>query len=82
MSIKDVLIPVSEGGASGEQDSFGFGQRLVEQTEEGVVLHTDLPEDFTLVSTGHHELQSVLVGTLKTHRETDNQIQIQRHHTH
>lgn len=59
-------IPVSEGRASGEEDSFGFGLGLVKQTEKRVVFHTDLPKDFTLVSTGHHKLESVLMGALKT----------------
>lgn len=63
------FIPVSEGRAPGEEDGLGFGLRLVEQTEEGVVFYTDLPKDFTLISTGHHELQRVLMGTLKSNRQ-------------
>lgn len=34
-----------------------------------MVFHADLPEDLTLVATGHQELQRVLMGPLKAHRE-------------
>lgn len=68
LSLCQCVIPVSEGRASGEEDSFGFGLGLVKQTEERVVFHTDLPKDFALVSTGHHKLKSVLMGALKTNR--------------
>lgn len=56
--------PVSEGGASGEKDGFGFGLGLVEEAEERVVLHTNLPEDLALVPAAHQELQCVLMGAL------------------
>lgn len=65
-------LPVSEGGAAGEQDGFGLGLRLVEQAEEGVVFHTDLPEDLTLVSAAHQELQRVLVRTLDREEHTSD----------
>lgn len=68
------LSPVSEGRASREEDSFGFGLWLVKQTEKRVVLHADLPKDFTLVSTGHHELQRVLMGPLKTNEGKDDEL--------
>lgn len=70
MTQRDVLreTPVSEGGASGEEDSFGFGLGLVKEAEERVVLHTDLPEDLTLVPAAHQELQRVLMGALETRR--------------
>lgn len=58
-------IPVSEGGASGEEDRFGFWLGLIKQSEKRVVLHTNLPKDFTLVSTAHQKLQRVLMGALK-----------------
>lgn len=58
-------IPVSEGGASGEEDGFGFRLGLVKQSEKRVVLHANLPKDFTLVSTAHQKLQCVLMGALK-----------------
>lgn len=64
--VKKQFIPVSEGGASSEEDGFGFGLWLVKQAEKRVIFHTDLPKDFTLVSTGHHELQRVLMRALKT----------------
>lgn len=38
-----------------------------------MVLHTDLPKDFTLVSTGHQKLQSILMGALKTNIKTENE---------
>lgn len=59
------FIPISEGGTSCEEDRFGFGFRLIKQTEERVVLHTDLPEVFTLITTGHHKLKNILMGSLK-----------------
>ena len=62
-------IPVSERRASTEENSFGLGLRLVKQTEERVVLHTVLPEDLTLVSTGHHKLKCILMGALKKEKE-------------
>lgn len=68
--------PVSEGGASGEKDGFGFGLGLIEEAEERVVLHTNLPEDLALVPAAHQELQCVLMGALgKTRRS-------QKHTTH
>lgn len=57
-------LPESEGGASGEEDRLGLGFGLLEEAEEGVVFHTDLPEDFTAVPATHQELESVLVRAL------------------
>lgn len=54
-------LPESEGGASGEEDRLGPCFGLLEEAEEGMVFHTDLPEDFTAVPATHQELQSVLV---------------------
>ena len=56
-----MFLPESEGGASREEHRLGFGLRLFKETEEGVVLNTDLPEDFTAVSAGHQKLQRVLI---------------------
>ena len=58
------LVPESEGGAAGEEDGFGFGLGLLEEPEEGVVLHADLPEHLAAVPAAHEELQGVLVRTL------------------
>ena len=55
------VLPESEGGASGEEDRLGPCFGLLKEAEEGMVFHTDLPEDFTAVSATHQELQSVLV---------------------
>lgn len=79
--------PVSEGRTSGEKDGFGFGLGLVEEAEERVVLHTNLPEDLALVSAAHQELQCVLMGALgktrmsHTHTHTDVMIQIRKRQT-
>lgn len=59
-------IPVSEGRTSSEKNSFGFGLGLVKHPEKGVMFHAVLPKDLTLVSTGHHEFKSVLMGALNT----------------
>lgn len=59
-------IPISEGGAPSEKDSFGFGLGLIKQPEKWMVFHTNLPKYFTLVSTSHHKLQCVLMGALKS----------------
>lgn len=48
-----MCAPVSEGGSSAEEDGFGLGLRLVQQTEKRVMFHTVLPEDLTLISTAH-----------------------------
>ena len=58
------LVPESEGGAAGEQHGLGFGLGLLEEPEEGVVLHADLPEHLAAVPAAHEELQGVLVRTL------------------
>lgn len=54
--------PEPEGRSSGEQDGLGFGLGLLEKPEEGVVLHTDLPEDLAAVPAGHGKLQRVVMG--------------------
>lgn len=54
--------PEPEGRSSGEQDGLGFGLGLLKEPEEGVVLHTDLPEDLAAVPAGHGELQRVVMG--------------------
>lgn len=61
--------PVSEGGASAEEDGFSFRLGLIRESEEGVMLHTDLPEALTFVSAAQHELQGVLVGPLRVERQ-------------
>ena len=58
------LVPESEGGAASEEDGLGFGLGLLEEPEEGVVLHADLPEHLAAVPASHEELQGVLVRTL------------------
>lgn len=58
-------LPESEGGAPREEHGLGFGLGLLEEAEEGVVLHADLPEDLAAVPAGHEELQRVLVRTLR-----------------
>lgn len=65
-------VPVSEGGSPAKQNCFGFGLWLIEQTEEGMVLHTALPEDFALITASHQELQRVLMRTLND-RQRDTQ---------
>lgn len=57
-------VPVSEGRSPAKKNGFGFGLWLIKQTEEGVVLHTALPEDLALITTSHQELQRVLMRTL------------------
>lgn len=64
VALKHQSIPESEGGASREEDRLGLRLGLLEETEEGMVFHTDLPEDFTAVPTAHQELQRVLVRAL------------------
>lgn len=54
--------PEPEGRSSGEQDGLGFGLGLLKEPEEGVVLHTDLPEDLAAVPAGHGKLQRVVMG--------------------
>lgn len=54
--------PEPEGRSSGEQDGLGFGLGLLKKPEEGVVLHTDLPEDLAAVPAGHGKLQRVVMG--------------------
>lgn len=56
--------PEPEGGPSAEENRLGLGLGLFQESEEGVVLHTDLPEGLAEVSAGHQELQGVLVGAL------------------
>lgn len=56
--------PETERGSSGEEDGLGFGLGFLEEPEEGVVLHADLPEDLTAIPAGHGELQRVVVGAL------------------
>ena len=56
--------PEPERRPSGEEDGFGFGLGLLEQSEEGVVLNADLPEYLAAVSAGHGELQRVVMGVL------------------
>lgn len=38
-----------------------------------MVFHTDLPKDFTLVSTGHHKLKSVLMRAMNLWVELDQE---------
>lgn len=64
-------VPVSEGRSSGEEDGFGFGLWLIQQTEEGVMFHTVLPKNLALIPTGHEELQCVPVRTLKHQGEAE-----------
>lgn len=58
-------LPESEGGTSCEEHRLGFGLGFLKEAEEGVVLNTDLPEDFATVPAGHQKLQSVLIRTLE-----------------
>lgn len=70
---RGVAPPVSERGAPAEEDSFSSGLRLIKESEEGVILHTDLPEVLTAVSTTQQELQCVLVRSLETkHKGSSN----------
>lgn len=57
-------VPVSKGRSSAKKNCFGFGLWLIKQTEEGMVLHTVLPEDLALITTRHKELQRVLMRHL------------------
>ena len=59
-----VCVPESEGGSAGEEDGLGFGLGLLEEPEEGVVLHTHLPEHLAAVPARHGELQRVVVVAL------------------
>lgn len=63
---RGTVPPVSEGRAPAEEDGFGFRLRLVKKPEEGVILHTDLPEVLTFISTAQQEFQGVLVRSLET----------------
>lgn len=68
--IFNVSSPKPERGPPGEQDGFGFGLGLLKEPEEGVILHTDLPEDLAAVPAGHGELQGVVMRVLlEEHRE-------------
>lgn len=64
-------LPEAERGSPGEEDRLGFGLRLLEEPEEGVILHADLPEDLTAIPAGHGELQRVVVGVLLVEEETN-----------
>lgn len=64
-------LPEAERGSPGEEDRLGFGLRLLEEPEEGVILHADLPEDLTAIPAGHGELQRVVVGVLLKDEEAD-----------
>lgn len=64
----DRQLPVSEGGPAGEEQGLRGGQWLVQQAEEGVILHTVLPEALALVPGAHQEVQRVLVRPLGGHR--------------
>lgn len=57
-------VPVSKGRSPAKQNCFGFGLWLIKKAEEGVVLHTALPEDLALITTSHQEFQRVLMRTL------------------
>lgn len=70
-SLSVLSSPEPEGGSSGEQDGLGFGLGLLDEPEEGVVLHADLPEDLAAVPAGHGELQRVVVGILLEDAEAD-----------
>lgn len=48
--------PKAERRSSGKKDGLGFWFGLLEEPEEGVVLHADFPEDFAAVSAAHSEL--------------------------
>lgn len=61
--------PVSEGRAPAEEDGFSFGLRLIKESKEGVILHTDLPEVLAFISTAQQELQRILVRSLETKHE-------------
>lgn len=50
------VLPVSEGGASAEEDSFCLWLRLVRESKKGMVLHTYLPEVLTFISATQQEL--------------------------
>lgn len=51
-----MCVPVSEAGALTGQQCFVYCPGFLCQSEEGVVLHTVLPEGLTHISTGHGEL--------------------------
>lgn len=57
-------VPVSKGRSSAKKNCFGFGLWLIKQTEEGMVLHTALPEDLALITARHQKLQRVLMSHL------------------
>lgn len=57
-------LPKPERGPPGEQHRFGLGFGFLKEPEEGMVLHTDLPEDLTAVPAGHDKLQRVVMRTL------------------
>lgn len=63
---RGTVPPVSERRAPAEEDGFGFRLRLVKKPKEGVILHTDLPEVLTFISTAQQEFQCVLVRSLET----------------
>lgn len=65
--------PETEGGSSGEEDGLGFGFGFLEEPEEGVVLHADLPEDLTAIPAGHGELQRVVVCALLHDRRVERE---------
>lgn len=58
---KKTSLPESERRASRKENGFGFGLWFLIEAKEGVILHTDLPEDFTAVSAAHHKVQRVLI---------------------
>lgn len=58
-------VPKPEGRPSAEENWLWLWLGFFKESEEGMVLHTYLPEGLAEVSTGHQELQGVLVGALK-----------------
>lgn len=71
-------VPVSKGRSPAKKNGFGFGLWLIKQTEEGVMLHTALPEDLALITTSHQELKCVLMRNLsdgQTEVHTDKAFQ-------
>lgn len=58
-------LPESEGRASREENGFRFGLWFLIEAKEGVIFHTDFPEDFTAVSAGHQKVQRVLIWALR-----------------
>lgn len=74
--VKNLLLSPTtkpEGRPSAEENWLWLWLGFFKESEEGMVLHTYLPEGLAEVSTGHQELQGVLVRAVHVRSELDEE---------